>query len=109
MEGDFILLLTVKTWLLVHWSTAQLYLGADVGRSTANTIRSVANDLRWAALMGLGASIMWAAAEYGIGGEEAGRNGKRRFNKSLIGIVGCAAAWFVLTWMKDFGFQNFPG
>ena len=53
---------------------ANLYmLDANVGQNTANTIKSVANNLQIAALVGFGASIMWGAGLFGLGGEEGAR------------------------------------
>ncbi len=103
------MLTTAKTWLLVHWSAVQLYLGADVGRSTANTIRSVANDIKIAIIVAGGASIMWGALQYGVGGEDSVRLGKKRWKQAAIGIIVCIAAWFIMNWLEGYATQNFPG
>ena len=57
----------MPTWMLNLWAGYQthvvspLYFNADVGQNTANTIKTIANDLKIAALVGMGASIMWGA------------------------------------------------
>ena len=84
-----------------------LYLNADVGQSTANNIRTVANDLKIAALIGMGASIMWGAGLFGIGGEESARAAKKRWIHAAVGIVVCVGAWFFLSWLQGYGEQNF--
>jgi len=64
----------MPTWMLNLWAGYQthvvspLYFNADVGQNTANTIKTIANDLKIAALVGMGASIMWGAGLFGIGG-----------------------------------------
>lgn len=58
----------MPTWMLNLWAGYQthvvspLYFNADVGQNTANTIKTIANDLKIAALVGMGASIMWGLA-----------------------------------------------
>ncbi|QFR68261.1 hypothetical protein LR814_13485 (plasmid) [Furfurilactobacillus rossiae] len=81
----------------------------DVGGNTANTIHQVANDLKWAALAGMGASIMWGAGLFGMGGEEGARSAKKRWIHAAIGIVACLAAWFFLDWLEGYATSNFPG
>lgn len=87
----------------------QLYLFADVGQNTANTIKTIANDLKIAALVAMGASIMYGAGLFGIGGEEGARNAKKRWIRAGIGIVVCVATWFLLTWLEGYANSNFGG
>ncbi|MBZ4030184.1 hypothetical protein [Ligilactobacillus salivarius] len=90
-------------------ASANLYmLDANVGQNTANTIKSVANNLQIAALVGFGASIMWGAGLFGLGGEEGARSAKKRWTRAAIGIVVCVAAWFLLSWLKGYATTNFP-
>lgn len=104
----------MSTWLLNLWASYQthvvsaLYFNADVGTNTAKVIRDVANNLKIAALVGMGASIMWGAGMFGIGGEEAARNAKKRWTHAAVGIVVCVAAWFLLSWLEGYATQNFP-
>ena len=103
----------MPTWMLNLWAGYQthvvspLYFNADVGQTTANTIKTIANDLKIAALVGMGASIMWGAGLFGIGGEEAARKAKKRWIQASVGIVVCIAAWFLLSWLEGYANQNF--
>lgn len=101
-------------WLINLWTKYQahlvqpMYLNAgDVGQSTANTITTVANDIKIAALVGMGASIMWGAGQFGIGGEDSARKAKNRWIHAGVGIVVCVAAWFIMNWLEGYANQNF--
>lgn len=99
-----------KFLILKSVSATHLYLAAgnDVGQNTANTIKSVANNLQIAALVGMGASIMWGAGLFGLGGEEGARAAKKRWIRAGVAIVVCIAAWFILGWLKGYATTNFP-
>lgn len=96
-------------WALNAWAKSQFALNADVGQNTANVIKTIANDLKIAALVGMGASIMWGAGLFGMGGEEGARNAKKRWTRAAIGIVVCVAAWFILNWLEGYASSNFSG
>lgn len=99
----------VHNWLIEQWVNWQGFLFADVGNNTANIIKDVANNLKIAALVAMGASIMYGAGLFGIGGEEGARNAKKRWSRAAIGIIVCIAAWFLLNWLEGYASQNFPG
>lgn len=97
----------LNLWAKYQSVVQYMYLNADVGQSTANTIRTVANDLKIAALVAMGASIMWGAGLYGVGGDESARAAKKRWGRAAIGIVVCVGAWFFTSWLQGYGEQNF--
>lgn len=99
----------IKTFLLTKAVGIQsFFINASVGQNTANVIKTVANDLKIAALFGMAASIMWGAGLFGIGGEEGARNAKKRWVRAGVGIVVCIAAWFIMNWLKGYAETNFP-
>lgn len=100
-------LTSIYNWLVLAWAKSQWFLMADVGRNTANTIKTGANDLKIAALVGMGASIMYGAGLFGMGGEDGARAAKKRWTRAAIGIVVCVAAWFLLDWLKGYATTNF--